>query len=169
MKKVKVTKRPKAQSEFVLQPSRLRMIVIYALLFMLAYGIGLLIRYIISGGTLEFDRLREDWLLDVLVIFGGPVLLAFLDYKRWVIKVQGDQLEGLSGPFGDRSTFTTQEIDWTRTGRSLSSRVKIGNGIYANANRRILISPWFYRPADYRTFLDLIGYEKAVRSHTETR
>ena len=164
MKKVKVTKRPKTQTEFVLKPNRLRMFLIYMVLFILAYGVGTVLRYILTGGDLDLERMGEDWLIDVLIVFGGPVLLALLDYNRWVIKYQENQLEGLSGAFGERSVFPIREIDWKRTARSLSSRVKIGNGIYAQTSRRILISPWFYNPGDYKTFLDLIGYDKGIRA-----
>ena len=111
MKKVKVTKKPKSTQEFILKPNRLRMFSIYMLLFAAAYAFGLVIRYAISGGTLAMDRLGEDWLVDALIIFGGPVLLALVDYKRWIVKFQGSQLENLSGPFGEHATFATKDID----------------------------------------------------------
>jgi hypothetical protein len=160
MKKVKVTKRPQKE-DFILKPNRLRMMLVYVLLFGLAYIIGMFIRYLINPGGFDLQRLTTDWTLDALIIFGGPALLAMLDYRRWVVRLQNSEMiEGLSGAFGERVVFPAREIDWQRTNRSLSSRFKIGNAIYAKTRQRILLSPWFYNPGDFREFLQLIGAER---------
>ena len=161
MQKAKVTRRAKALNEFILKPNRLRMFIIYTLLFILAYGLGLLIRYAINPTEFNLERLKEDWLIDILIVFGGPILLALLDSQRWIVQIKGgDQLEGLSGAFGERATFAVKDIDWVRTRKSLSSRLKIGNGIYSQTRKRILISPWFYTPDAYQEFLKIIGFNR---------
>lgn len=162
MKKARPYNRSQNQSSQVLRPNRLRMLAIYTLLFALAYGLGLLLRYIFNPAAFAPERMQDDWIMDTLIILGGPLLLSLVDYKRWIVEVQGGmRLEGFAGAFSDRTGFAVRDIDWQRTRRSLSSRLKIGNAIYSNDHQRILISPWFYNRRDYRNFLAAIGYEPA--------
>lgn len=160
MKKVKVTKRPKMQ-EFVLRPSRLRMIAIYIFLFALALGVGFLIRLVINPGSLNLAELEKSWIAYVAILLGAPILLAVMDFRRWTLRIlDGDRVEGPAGPFGERLAIGLDEIDWERTKRSLSSWLKMGNAIYASRRERILLNPWFYPSQTYVEFLDLIGFNK---------
>lgn len=156
MKKVKVTK--KSAPEQLFQPSVLRMYLIYTLLFVLAYAFGLLIRYITNREQFTIDRLTNDWLVDTLIVFLGPLLLAFLYKRRWSVKVVGrDTIEGPTGAFSDRVTLPLREINWAMTERSIESRLGMANGIYAGG-RRILVNKWFFTPSDWQELLDRIGY-----------
>lgn len=150
--------RPKSQLEFILRPSRWRMMVIYTVLFALAVVFGLLIRVALSGGT-SVQAVFGDWYINLGIVVAGAVLFAWIDYGRWTMRVQGgQQVEGPSGAFGDRAVLQLKDINWPRSGKSLRSRIKIGTAIYTHAGKRILISPWFYEPARFREFLDKIGY-----------
>lgn len=156
MKKVKVTKR--STSELILQPSVLRMYLIYTFLFIMAYAFGLLIRFITDRNNFTFDRLTNDWLVDTLIVFVGPLLLAFIYKRRWMVKLIGrDTVEGPTGAFSDRITLPVREINWAMTERSIESRVGLANAIYAEG-RRILVNVWFFNPAEWREFLNRIGY-----------
>jgi hypothetical protein len=158
MKKPKPTRRTSKQAEYVLRPSRLRMTLIYILIFSIAMGIGILIRFILDGGVYNPDRLFGDWQTNALIIFGGAIVFALLDYRRWTIRVlDGERIEGPSGAFSQRQAFPIKDIDWTRTRRSINSRLKIGNGIYTDSRQRILISPWFYDPQQFQEFAQRIG------------
>jgi hypothetical protein len=164
MQKAKATKRPNVNKkiDYILRPNRIRMGLIYALTFAIAMAIGILIRFFLDGGVFSPDSLFGDWSINLLIVIGGAVLFALLDYSRWTIRiVDGDKLEGPTGAFGDRHAFPIRDIDWNRTGRSLGSRFKIGNGIYTTKRQRILISPWFYNPEEYQQFTAMIGYKQA--------
>lgn len=159
MKTVKVPRKSKSQAEFILRPSRWRMMIIYTVMFTLAVLAGLLIRTIFGGGT-SVQAIFGDWYINLGIVVVGAVLFALVDYSRWTMRVQGGEtIEGPSGAFGDRSTLSLKDINWARSGKSLRSRIKIGTGIYTNGGKRILISPWFYEPARYQEFLDQIGYQ----------
>ncbi len=152
MKTVKVTRRSKGQAEFILRPSRWRMMVIYTVMFTLAVLAGLLIRTILGGGT-SVQAIFGDWYINLGIVVVGAVLFALVDYSRWTMRVQGGET------IGDRSTLSLKDINWARSGKSLRSRIKIGTAIYTHGGKRILISPWFYEPARYQEFLDQIGYQ----------
>ncbi len=161
MKRAKVTKKPAARPDLVLRPARLRMFGIYLVLFGLAIGAGLLIRQLVSQDAFSEGWLQNNWLTAVGIIVGGSALMAILERGRWTLRLlNGDKLEGPSGAIGERVVIPAGEIDWERTRKSLNSRVKIGNGIYA-ANRRILVSPWFFDPREFRSLLEKVGYPKA--------
>lgn len=156
MKKVKVTK--KSAPELVLQPSVLRMYLIYTLMFVLAYAFGLLIRFITQRDQFTIERLTSDWLVDTLIVFVGPLLLAFIYKRRWMIKIIGrDTVEGPTGAFSDRITLPLRDINWAMTERSIESKFGLANAIYAGG-RRILVNVWFFNPAEWREFLERIGY-----------
>jgi hypothetical protein len=158
MKKPKPTKKIGKQADFVLKPSRLRMALIYALMFGIAVSVGILIRFIMDGGVFDAQRLFGDWQMNALIVLGGAIVFAMLDYRRWTIRVLGgERVEGPSGAFGERQVFSISDIDWTRTRRSMNSRLKIGNGIYTGTRQRILISPWFYDPENFREFAERLG------------
>ncbi len=158
MPRYKVTRRPSARPDTVLKPSLWRMTLIYAILFVVAIGIGLLIRALITRENLVVSWLQENWPVTLVALFGGSALLSLAERSRWSLRlVGGDRLEGPSG-FGERVTLHLAEIDWKRTRRSLSSRMKIGNGIYDNERNRILVSPWFFDPAKFREMMAMLGY-----------
>ena len=161
MKKAKVTRKPSARIDYTLRPSRWRMMLIYSALFTLALVFGLLLR-MLFGGEFSLQTLFGDWYVNIAIVIGGAVLYSLLDYRRWTMRVLGgDQVEGPTGALGDRVTVPIREIDWTRSRRSIESRIKIGTAIYSLSRQRILISPWFYDPDQFREFLDRIGYESA--------
>jgi hypothetical protein len=161
MNKSKPAKRVNKKADFILRPNRLRMGLIYAFFFGLALAIGTLIRFALDGFAFNSQSLFGDWRINLLIVFGGAALFALLDYRRWTIRVLGgDRLEGPSGALGDRQVLPIADIDWTRTRRSLGSRLKVGNGIYAGPRNRILISPWFYNPADFAQFAEIIGWKE---------
>ena len=156
MKKAKVTK--KSASELILQPSVLRMYLIYTLMFILAYAFGLLIRFITQREQFTVERLTNDWLVDTLIVFAGPLLLAFIYKRRWMVKVIGrDTVEGPTGAFSDRIQLPLREINWAMTERSIESKVGLANAIYAGG-QRILVNIWFFNPSEWQEFLDRIGY-----------
>ena len=156
MKKAKVTK--KSASELILQPSVLRMYLIYTLMFILAYAFGLLIRFITQREQFTVERLTNDWLVDTLIVFAGPLLLAFIYKRRWMVKVIGrDTVEGPTGAFSDRIQLPVREINWAMTERSIESKVGLANAIYAGG-QRILVNIWFFNPSEWQEFLDRIGY-----------
>jgi hypothetical protein len=164
MKKVKVTRKPHSRQEYVLHPSRVRMALIYAAFFAMAVVIGIVIRLIVNRENANLGELFNDWATNLAIVVGGAVLFALLDYSRWTVRVQGGEtVEGPSGALGTRSLLRLDDIDWERSGRSLRSRVKIGNAIYTIGRQRILISPWFYEPTLFSEFLDQIGYNPAKR------
>jgi hypothetical protein len=156
MKKVKLTNRPAPREGLTLKPSRLRMFVIYAFLFALAVLFGLLIRLILSPSAFG----DMDWNILFLAVFGGAAVMAFIEQSRWVLRVRkgGELLEGTTGAFGARVTIPIDSIDWERTRRSLSSWLKIGNSIYVTSIQRIMVSPWFFDPHEFSSFIKAIGY-----------
>jgi hypothetical protein len=161
MKKVKVSQRPAARGEITLQPSRLRMFLIYIVLFAIAIAFGQLIRLVIyrEEGTLAW--LASNWPVTLAIIFGGAALMAVIERRRWTLRVLGrDEVEGPTGAFGERISIPLSQIDWERTRRSLSSRLKLGNAIYGPERRRIIVSQWFFEPEGLREMLRAIGYEK---------
>jgi hypothetical protein len=161
MKKVKVTRKSGSGADFTLYPSRVRITLIYAAFFVMAVLIGMLVRIIAGGQNIDLAVLFSDWYINFGIVVGGAVLFAFMDYKRWTIRVLGGAtVEGPSGAMGDRLMLPLKEIDWKRSGRSLRSRIKIGNAIYTEGRKRILISPWFYDPQAYAEFQERIGYTK---------
>lgn len=157
MRKAKSTRRPATRENLVLKPSRLRMFVIYIILFSLAVVVGFMIRLIFSG----FAADDLDWTLYLVVVFGGAVVMAFMEVPRWTLRVLdgGELLEGTTGAFGTRISIPIKSIDWERTHRSISSRVKIGNNIYATSVQRLMVSPWFFDPQEFKSFLESIGYQ----------
>jgi hypothetical protein len=160
MKKVKVTKRPSTRADLVLRPSPLRMFFIYIILFALALGIGLLIRLIVNRGSFTLEWLQQNWIAGLAIIFGGAALMPLIERSRWMIRVLNNSIiEGPTGMFGERITIGLDEIDWTRTQRSLTSRLKLANAIYGPASARILISQWFFDPVPLQEFLDAIGFD----------
>jgi hypothetical protein len=160
MKKMKVTRRPGSGANFTLYPSRVRIALIYASFFTIAVLVGLLIR-IFTGGQYDPAVLFGDWAINLGIIIGGAVLFALMDYKRWTIQVIArESIEGPSGPMGERSQLPLKDIDWSRSGKSLRSRFKVGNAIYTLDRKRILISPWFYDPASYAQFKEQIGFSE---------
>jgi hypothetical protein len=161
MKKAKVTRKPLSRSDFTLYPSRLRMVTIYGSFFALAVIVGLLIRLATSGANTNYAELFIDWQMNLAIVVGGAVLFAILDFKRWTIRViSGELVEGPSGALGDRVKLEIKDIDWERSGRSLNSRLKVGNAIYTLGRQRILISPWFYPSNVFSEFLEHIGYRE---------
>ena len=164
MKKVKVTRKLQSRADFTLHPSRVRMMLIYAIFFALAVLAGMLIRLAFNRGSLSLAELFSYWVMNLAIVVGGSVLFALLDYSRWTIRVVGgEKIEGPSGALGTRSLLPLDEIDWARSGKSLRSRLKVGNAIYAPGRQRILISPWFYAPTAFSEFLDRIGYTPEQR------
>jgi hypothetical protein len=157
MKKAKVTRRPGARENPVLKPSRLRMFIIYVILFGLALLAGFIIRLIFNG--FNFDDM--NWSTMLIIVFGGAVVMAFMEVPRWTLIVRdgGELLEGTTGAFGARVAIPVKSIDWERTHRSISSRVKIGNNIYVTSIQKLMISPWFFNPRELRRFLESIGYQ----------
>lgn len=165
MAKYKTSRTNRAPSEFVLFPSRVRMTIIYAVLFTLALMIGLLIRAAFSGWSFDLGGIWDEWYLNILLIFGGALVFAMIDYNRWTIRVRDNEsVEGPTGAMGERALLPIKNIDWDRTRRNLNSRLKIGNAIYTQSGQRILISPWFYAPARYHEFLSEIGYTPTLKA-----
>jgi hypothetical protein len=161
MKKAKVTKRPTAREDLTLRPSRLRMFLIYIVLFALAIAAGQLIRLVLYPSEGTTGWLVERWPVTLGIIVGGAALMALLERNRWTLRlVNREQLEGPTGAFGERIRIPLSEINWERTRRSLNSRVKIGNGIYGLERRRILVSQWFFEPEGLHEMLRALGYEK---------
>jgi hypothetical protein len=160
MKKVKVTRKPQSRQDFLLQPSRVRMATIYAIFFALAVIAGMVIRLFAYRENANLALITQGWETNLAIVVGGSVLFALMDYSRWTIKVlNGENIEGPSGAMGARALLPLSEIDWARSGHSLRSRLKIGNAIYTNERKRILISPWFYDPKPFAEFLERIGYD----------
>ncbi len=160
MKKVKVTRRP-GRVDYILLPNRLRMFIIYFILFTLAVVFGFLIRFLLYRTGLD-----SDWLLtNGPTILGLIILVAavvpFIERRRWTLRVAGgEKVEGPTGAFGDRMAIPLREINWDRTRRSLTSGFKLGNAIHGPDRDRILVSPWFYNPGQFREFLKAIGFEE---------
>lgn len=155
-KKMKVTKRPNPRGDYVLQPTWLRMFLIYIVLFILAIGLGTLLRLAFSRENLG-SWFTENWDTTLAIIVGGAALLALIERGRWTLRVlDGRRLEGPSGAFGERFEFPVEQIDWERTNRSLGSWLKIGNAIYSQDRRRIAISQWFFDPGRLQTLIELI-------------
>ncbi|NLG97268.1 MAG: hypothetical protein GX491_07905 [Chloroflexi bacterium] len=157
MKRVKVTKQK--QREFTLRPSRLRMFVIYLVLFVFAYGFGILLRLIFNNGAADFPAFFDDWYLDAGIVVGGAFVLALVDFRRWTVRIMnGDQLEGPAGPFGERLAVPLRNIDWTRSTKSLKAGLGMANGIYTIDRQRVLFNRWFYAPNSLQEFFDRIGF-----------
>ena len=155
MTKTKVTKRPSPRGDITLQPSRLRMFLIYVVLFSLAIGIGLVIRLLMNQLDVTGGWFAENWPSGVGIIIGGAALLSFIERSRWTLRLlEGRRLEGPSGAFGERLVIPAEEIDWVLTQRSLGSWLKIGNAIYGKERKRIIVSQWFFDPEKLR---DLLG------------
>ncbi len=157
MKKVKVTKRPGARGDVVLQPSRLRMFLIYMVLFTLAIGVGLLIRLMMDQQDVSAVWFANNWPSGVGIIVGGAALLSIIEQRRWTLRVlDGRKLEGPTGAFGERLIIPAEDIDWERTQHSLSSRLKIGNAIYGPERKRIIVSQWFFEPDKLQEMLGML-------------
>ncbi len=157
MKKVKVTKRPGARGDVVLQPSRLRMFLIYMVLFTLAIGVGLLIRLMMDQQDVSAVWFANNWPSGVGIIVGGAALLSIIERRRWTLRVlDGRKLEGPTGAFGERLIIPAEDIDWERTQHSLSSRLKIGNAIYGPERKRIIVSQWFFEPDKLQEMLGML-------------
>lgn len=160
MKKVKVTKRPGPQGELIVLPSRLRMFLIYMVMFSLAIGIGLLLRLAVDRESFTAEWLSSGWISWLGVVIGGAALMALIERSRWKLRVvERDKLEGPTGAFGERLVIPFNEIDWPRTQRSLSSKLKIGNAIYGRGRQRIIVSQAFFDPAALSELLRAIGYK----------
>jgi hypothetical protein len=158
MKKPQAANLRSVRSEAVLKPSRLLMFLNYILLFTIAVTVGLGVRWLVNREGFGQNWWSENGLLTLAVVVFSSLLIAVVDHGRWTLRIiNGSQLEGPTGALGDRLVIPLREIDMDRTRKSLRSRLKIGNGIYANSRQRILISPWFYRPAEYRNFIREIG------------
>lgn len=135
------------------------MFLVYIVLLTLAIGIGFFIRFLFYHDSFTSAWLTSNAPIFLVLILVGSVLITFMEYKRWIIRVEdGDKVEGPSGAFGERLSIPLKEIDWARTHRSLGSWFKFGNAIYVSPRVRILISPWFFNPGRFREFLDAIGY-----------
>jgi len=156
MKKIKSTRRPGPREGLVLRPSRVRMFLIYSVLFAMAMGVGFLIRFIFSPDSFQ----NIDWATMGIVAVGGGAVMSFFEHQRWVLRVRdnGELLEGTTGAFGSRVTIPIKSIDWELTRRSLRSWLKIGNSIYVTRMQRVMVSPWFFNPGDFERFLKEIGY-----------
>lgn len=135
------------------------MFLIYLILFVLAYGFGILLRLIFNSGAADFPALFDDWYLDVGIVVGGAFLLALVDFRRWTVRVlNGDQLEGPAGPFGERMAVPLKTIDWARSSKSLMSGFGMANGIYTIDRQRVLFNRWFYAPDSLQEFFKQIGF-----------
>jgi hypothetical protein len=157
--KIKIPKRTGAS--LIIRPSRLRMIGVYIIILTIAISVGLAIRFLLSHESVTLDWLQSDALPLAAIIIGGSVFISFLEYSRWTLRVEnGDSVEGPAGAFGERMTLSLKEIDWVKTHRSLDSWLQFGNGIYSTPRRRILVSPCFFKPAEFREFLSAIGYDR---------
>jgi len=160
MAKAKVTKRPVQRQDLTLQPSRLRMFLVYLVMFTLAIAVGLLIRLLVNRGAFTLLWMQENWPAGVGIIFGGSALMALIERSRWTLRVLGrDRLEGPTGLFSERIVIPRDEIDWERTRRSLTSPLKIGNAIYGHGRTRVMVSQWFFKPDELRELLGLLGYK----------
>jgi len=160
MKNEKMARKTGARLDYILRPVRWRVALIYAIFFALAVLAGLSIRVAFNANKESFATLFSDWYFNFIIVIGGSILFALLDYSRWTIRViNGDRIEGPTGAFGERAELPLKEIDWTRSSRSLNSRLKVGNAIYTLTRKRILISPWFYKQEDFKELLDYIGYK----------
>jgi hypothetical protein len=158
MAKIKAPKR--AVADFILKPNRLRLFLIYLLMFVLALILGYGIRWIFYRDTFTQEFLQNQGAGTALLIIGGALLLSFTEYSRWTLRIiNRNVLEGPTGMFGDRLRMPIETIDWKRTQRSLASRFKIGNAIYGEDRQRILVSPWFFNSGQFSELLELIGYE----------
>ncbi len=159
MKAVKVTRKSLSRKEYLLLPSRVRMIAIYAAFFALAVMVGMLIRILFNRSGATLGELFSDWIFNLAIVVGGSVIFALVDYSRWTIRVvEGESVEGPSGAMGARLALPVGEIDWDRSRRSLNSWLKVGNAIYTFDRQRILISPWFYNSKKFSDFLSQLGY-----------
>lgn len=162
MKKSQATRR--AGETLILRPSRVRMFIIYVIILGLAMGASILFQYLFSRGSYDVGWLQNDIPRFVLILLGGSLLITLLEHARWTMRVEdGDRIEGPSGIFGQRLTIPLREIDWERTRRSLNSRLKFGNAIYSLRQDRVLVSPWFFDPAQFREFLSAIGLDRPGR------
>jgi uncharacterized membrane protein YciS (DUF1049 family) len=167
MTRVKVTKRTRPSPDFILKPSLGRMYFIYMLLFLSVYLVSFGLRSLNDPQTFNLEYLIANWQLDVLLIFGAPLLLALFYRGRWTLRVvDGERIEGSAGAFAQRVELPIREINWEATRRSFSSRLKLANSLTAG-NRRILINIWFYAPEAFAEFLSAIGYDRAIsRMHS---
>lgn len=157
MAKIKTSKRPVA--DFILKPNRLRLFLIYLLMFVLALILGYGIRWIFYRETFTQEFLQSQGFGTVLLVFGAALLLSITEYSRWTLRIiDRNVLEGPTGMFGDRMRMPIETIDWKRTQRSLASWLKVGNAIYGEDRQRILVSPWFFNPDQFTELLELIGY-----------
>lgn len=158
MVRIRSTKRP-APPEFVLHPSRVRMFLVYVVVFALAILFGSGIRWLFNHDAFNATWLANQGPVTAVIIAGGAAFMSLTEYTRWTMRVTGgDMLEGPAGVFGDRLAIDIHHIDWTLTRRSLRSWLKIGNAIYGVSRQRILVSPWFFPPSQFREMLDRIGY-----------
>lgn len=160
MAKAKVTKRPAQRQDYTLQPSRLRMFLIYLVMFALAILLGLLIRLVFYRGEDLLAYLRENWVAGAAITVGGSLVMALVERSRWTLRVVGrSQLEGPTGLFSERIVIPINEIDWERTRRSLDSWLKVGNAIYGQGRTRVIVSQGFFKPEELKELLALLGYK----------
>lgn len=137
------------------------MFLVYIVILALAIGVGLIIQFLFRHNSFSPDWLMADGPTYLAIILGGAIIISLMEYSRWIVRVEdGNTVEGPSGAFGERLSIPLKEIDWQRTRHGLNSWFKFGNAIYSSPRRRILISPWFYHPAQFREFLTAIGYDK---------
>jgi hypothetical protein len=149
---------PRRGDSLTVRPSRLRMFAVYVVMFAAALAVGMIFRMIANGWEATAQWITGQWPALVGIIFGGGALMAVIEHGRWTLRLlDGDRLEGPTGMFGERIVIPTGEIDWERTRRSMSGRLKMGNAIYGPGRTRILISPWFFEPAALRELLDRVG------------
>ncbi len=159
VKKIKVTRRP--GSSFVLRPSRPRMFLVYTVILTLAIGAGFFIRFLLYHTGFDPSWFQTNGLFFLGLILLGAILITVMEYSRWTMRVvDGEKVEGPSGALGERLSIPLEAIDWKRTRRSLASWLKFGNAIYASPRQRILVSPWFFNPKQFREFLTAIGYDR---------
>lgn len=161
MTKAKIARRPAQRQDLTIQPSRLRMFLVYLVMFTLAISLGLLIRVAVNPGETSLAYFQENWVPGVAIILGGSLLMAVIERSRWTLRVLGrNQLEGPTGLFSERITIPADEIDWERTRRSLESWLKIGNAIYGSGRTRVMVSQWFFNPEELKELLGMLGYKK---------
>lgn len=135
------------------------MFAVYVVVFALAILFGSGIRWIFNHDTFGPSWLANQGPVTVAIIAVGAGFMSLTEYSRWTLRFNGsDMLEGPSGVFGDRLAIDIHNIDWKATRRSLTSWLKIGNAIYGPARQRILVSPWFFNPGEFRELLEQIGF-----------
>src|SRR5690606_5004404 len=95
MKKIKVTKRPAARGEITLQPSRVRMFLVYIVLFALAIAAGQVIRWVLYREDITQPWMGGNWMVAGGIVLGAAALMALLERNRWTLRVIGrERVEG---------------------------------------------------------------------------